>query len=173
MNRLLEGLNTTLTTHCASPVLKSVNPGSTSPAAMSTDATTGVRDLSGRRNRERVRAPQPVENVLCAGVWVLTCPCGWALSPPCTWTQELPLTLLCPVAMSAQRGQSGTGRRLLCPMGHMPSDPFAPSVPLPSAPPAGHGSSSRAPSTSRRSTANTLTITGRQLGFIHTANVNE
>lgn len=137
------------------------------------DATTGVRDLREWRNRQRARAPQPAENVPCAGAWVPTCPCGWAVSLPFTWTPELPLTVLCRVATSAQRGQPGTGRRLRCPTGRTLSDPSAPSAPLPSAPPAGRGSSSRAPSTSRRSSATTFTITGSYLGFIRAANVDQ
>lgn len=154
--------------------LKSVSPGSTSPAAMSMDAMTGARDRRERRNQEKAKAPPPVENVPCAGAWVPTCRCGWALSLQCTWMPALPLMLLCHVATSAQRGQPGTGLRHLCPTGRTPSDPSAPSAPLPSAPPAGHGSSSRAPSTNRHSVATaTITLTGNYLSCVHVANVDK
>uniref|UniRef100_A0A3B4EVX9 E3 ubiquitin-protein ligase pellino homolog 2-like n=1 Tax=Pundamilia nyererei TaxID=303518 RepID=A0A3B4EVX9_9CICH len=111
--------------------LKSVNPGSTSPVATSTDATIGARDRRERKIQERVKAPPPGENVPCAGAWVPTCRCGWAVSLRCMWMPEPPLTVLCHVATSAQRGQPSIGLRLLCPMGRMPSDPSAPSAPLP------------------------------------------
>lgn len=152
--------------------LKNDSPGSTSPAAMSMDATTGARDLREKSYQERAKAPQSAENVPCAGVWVPTCLCGWAVSPLCTWTPELRLTVLCRAATSAQRGQPGTGLRPRCPMGRTPSDPSAPSAPLPSAPPAGRGSSSRAPSTSHHTAATTITVTERRLSFIHVTNVD-
>ncbi len=153
--------------------MRSVSPGSTSLAATSMDATTGARDPRELRSQERATAPQPSENVPCAGAWVLTCPCGWAASPPCTWTLELPLTALCRAATSAQKGQPGTGPRLRFPTGRTPSDLSAPSAPLPSAPPAGRGSSSRAPSTSRHCSEITITVTGRRLSFVHVANVEQ
>ncbi|TMS12219.1 hypothetical protein E3U43_017177 [Larimichthys crocea] len=78
---------------------------------MSTDVTTGARDLREWRTQERVTVPQPAENVPCAGAWVPTCPCGWAVNLQCTWTLEPPLTVLCRAATSAQRGQPGTGLR--------------------------------------------------------------
>lgn len=137
------------------------------------DATTGARDLREWRCRERARVPQPAENVPCAGAWVPTCPCGWAASLLCTWTLELPLTLLCRAATSAQRGQPGTGLRPRFLTGRTPSDLCAPSAPLPSAPPAGRGSSSRAPSTSRHSSSTTITVTERRLCFIHVADVGQ
>lgn len=138
---------------------------------MSTDVTTGARDPREWRTQERVTVPQPAENVPCAGAWVPTCPCGWAANLQCTWTLEPPLTVLCRAATSAQRGQPGTGLRPRFRMGRTPSDLSALSAPLPSAPPAGRGSSSRAPSTSRNSSATTITITGRCPSFIHGANV--
>lgn len=137
------------------------------------DATTGARDLRERRSQQRVRAPQPAENVPCAGAWVPTCPCGWDVSLPCTWTLELLLMRLCRVATSAQRGQPGTGLRPRCPTGLTPSDPSAPSVPLLSAPLAGLGSSSRAPSTRSYNTTTTTTVTEKYLSFIQVANVDQ
>lgn len=154
--------------------LKSVSPGSTSLAATSTDATTGARDRRESSNRERAKAPPPVENVRCAGAWVPMCRCGWAVNLRYMWMPDLPLMLLCPVATCAQRGQAGTGPRLLCPTGRTPSDPSAPSAPPLSAPPAGRGSSSRAPSTNRHSiTTATITLTGSYLSCVHVANVDQ
>lgn len=158
---------------CVTPALKNVSRGSTSLAAMSMDATTGARDLRERRNQERARAPQPAENVRCAGALVPTCPCGWAVNLLCMWMPVLLRTLLCRAVTSAQRRQPGTGLRPRYPMGPTPSDPSAPSAPLPSAPPAGRGSSSRAPSTSCYNTATTITVTERCSSFIHVANVDQ
>lgn len=141
---------------CDIPALRNVSPGSTSLAVMSTDATTGARDLREKRNQESARAPRLAENVPCAGVWVPTCPCGWAVNLLCTWTPALLPTLSCRAVTSAQRRRPGTGPRRRCPTGPTPSDPSAPSAPLPSAPPAGHGSSSRAPSTSCHDTQRPL-----------------
>lgn len=118
---------------------------------MSTDATTGARDRKEWSSLEKARAPRPVESARCAEAWGPTCPCGWALSPPCTLMQEPPPTPSFPAVTSAQRGQSGTGQRLPCPTGLTHSDLSAPSALLPSATPAGRGSSSRAPSTNRYS----------------------
>lgn len=137
------------------------------------DATTGARDLRERRSRRRGRAPQPAENVPCAGAWVPTCPCGWAVSLPCTWTPGLLLMVLCHVAMSAQRGQPGTGQRPRYPTGLTPSDPSAPSAPLLLAPLAGLASSSRAPLTRCYNTATTITVTENYPSFIQVANVDQ
>lgn len=146
--------------------LKNDSPGSTSPAATSTDATTGARGLRGARTQGRATAPQPVENVPCAGAWVPTCLCGWAVNPLCTWTPALRLTLSCRVATCAPRGQPGTGLKPHYPMGRTPSDPSAPSAPRPSAPPAGHGSSSRAPSTSRGGVSKVILSCTRELNYV-------
>lgn len=161
---------------CITVAWKSVSPGSTSPVAMSTDAMTGAKDLREKRTKERRRAPRPVENVPSAGVWVRTCPYGWVVSLLCMWTPELPLMLLCRVATSARRGQPDTGQRHHCPMGRTPSDLSAPSASLPSAHLGGHGSSSRALSTSYHFSATTIATTlttGSCLGFIHVANVDQ
>lgn len=64
--------------------LKSVSLGSTSLAAMSTDATTGASDRRERSIWGRQTVPQHVENVLSAEALVPMSPCGWAASPPCT-----------------------------------------------------------------------------------------
>lgn len=133
---------------CLSAALKSASPGCTSPVAMFMDAMTGARGLREKKIQERQTALLSDESVPCAGVWGPTCRCGSAVSPLCTWMPERLLTVLCHVVTSAQRGQPGTGPRPLCLMGRTPSDPCALSVPLPSAPPAGHGSSSKARLTS-------------------------
>lgn len=66
-----------------------------------------------------------------------------------TWTPEPPRTCSYLAATSPQRGQPGTGPRPRSLTGRTRSGPSAPSAPRRSAPRAGRGSSSRAPSTSR------------------------